>query len=461
MSAIPPAYRPDGGAYDEALELGGRVREDGGGAGLLAVGGRDLAELADSVRESVAREGIVFHSVSGDQAFVVDPVPRVFGAGEWAALEAGMIQRVRALNAFAADVYGPRRAVAEGVVPERVVSSAEHLEPAMMGVRPPGDLWVGVAGLDVVRDDAGELRVLEDNLMTPSGFGYAVAARRAIMEQLEPLDGRRPRPVAGVIDLLAATLRSASPREGEPHVVVLTDGETNSAAWEHAWAAATMGVALVEPRDLAVRGDELWHGEHRVDVVYRRTDADRIETPAGRLLAGPLRAGGLAVVNAFGTGVADDKSAHAYVEAMVEFFLGEPPLLRSVETLDLGRPEVLEEALDRFAELVIKPRAGHGGIGVVVCPHADPEDVEAARERVLADPGAYIAQALVCLSEHPTVVDGELRPRHVDLRPFVFLRADGGAGVMPGGLTRVALGEGDLVVNSTQNGGAKDTWVLA
>jgi uncharacterized circularly permuted ATP-grasp superfamily protein len=459
--AVQAAYRPDPGIYDEALDPGGRPRPDGG-AGLRWIGERELGALAEDVRASAADSGVAFHSVDGDRAFVVDPVPRVFSADEWAALEAGLVQRVRALNAFVADVYGPRLAVAEGVVPERVVTTAANLEPGMMGVRPPGDLWVGVAGLDVVRDPAGELLVLEDNLMTPSGFGYAVAARAAVTEGLGPLPpGPRPRPVAGVTGLLAATLASVAPRAGDPRVVLLTDGPDNSAGWEHEWIAAALCVPLVEPRDLSVHGDELWDEDGRVDVVYRRTDADRLDTPVGELLARPLHAGTLAVVNAFGTGVADDKLAHAYVEAMIAFYLGEQPLVRSVQTLDLARPEALEEALDRFDELVVKPRAGHGGIGVVVCPHAEPADIEAARERVRARPADYVAQPLICLSQHPTVVDGRLRPRHVDLRPFVFLRAGGGASVMPGGLTRVALGKGALVVNSTQNGGAKDTWVLA
>ena len=194
--------------------------------------------------------------------------------------------------------------------------------------------------------------------------------------------------------------------------------------------------------------------------MYKRQDADRVDTEVGALLAAPVRAGTLAVINAFGTAVADDKLAHAYVEDLVRFHLGEEPLLRSVETFDLGRPEVLERAMDVLETLVVKPRSGYGGIGVVVCPHAEPEDVEAVREAILATPGEFVAQPLVDLSVHPTVVDGELRPRHVDLRPFVFLRASGDAAVMPGGLTRVAYGEGAMVVNSTQNGGAKDTWVL-
>ena len=458
MTAVSP-YPPPAGVYDEALAPDGSLRPEGG-AGLAAIGDADIAVLAEGLHEALARKGVGFRSVGGEGAFNIDPVPRVLGGREWDALEAGLVQRVRALNAFLADAYGPRRAVAEGVVPERVIEDSEGYEPSMRGLRPPGDLWVGVAGLDLVRDGAGEFLVLEDNLTTPSGYSYAVEAREALLRRLAPLGEGGPRPLGGVAGMLAATLRSAAPGAADPAVVVLTDGQENSAAYEHAWAAAAVGVPLVEPDDLELRGDRLLHEGRPVDVVYRRTDADRVDTAAGALLAGPLQAGTLAVVNAFGTAVADDKLAHAYVEDLVRFHLGEEPLLRSVETLDLGRPEVLERAMDELETLVVKPRTGHGGIGVVICPHAEREDIEALREAIAAAPAEFVAQPLIDLSVHPTVIDGVLCPRHVDLRPFVFLRASGEAAVMPGGLTRVAFGEGAIVVNSTQNGGAKDTWVL-
>jgi uncharacterized circularly permuted ATP-grasp superfamily protein len=460
MVAVPRSiapYAPEAGVYDEALEPDGSLREHGG-AGLAALGDADPARLRDAVRTRLGDAGVGFTSAGGDAEFNLDPVPRVLGAREFAALEAGLAQRVRALNAFVADVYGPRTAVAEGVVPGRVIETAEAFEPAMTGARPPGGLWVGIAGLDLVRTEQGELLVLEDNLMTPSGFAYAVAARVAILEALEP--ETQPLPLEPTAGMLAATLRSAAPGPGEPAIVVLTDGPGNSAAWEHEWAARQLGVPLVRPGDLELRGDRLRHGGEPVDVVYRRTDADRLDTPIGALLGPPLRAGTLAVVNAFGTGVGDDKAVHAYVEGLIEHFLGERPLLRGVETLDLGEPEQLERALDELDRLVVKPRHSQGGVGVLIAPHAEREDVERTREELRADPGAYVAQPLIPLSVAPTVVGEEIVPRHVDLRPFVFLRSDGAAAVMPGGLTRVALDEGALVVNSTQNGGAKDTWVL-
>lgn len=421
------------------------------------VDGRPLAELAAAAQAAMDGSGVTF-GAKGDERFRLDPVPRVIGAAEWADLEAGLAQRVRALDAFCADVYGPRRIVAEGVMPARVLDTVETLEPELAGLELP--LWVGIAGLDVVRAPDGRFLVLEDNLRTPSGMAYAVAARAATQALLEPPPDAAPRSLDGLAELLAGTLEAAAPGPG-PRAAVLTDGPDNAAYWEHGWLAGLLGVPLLEPDELEVAGGELRRrGGEPLDVVYRRTNADRLGTPVGRLLEGPWRAGRLGLVNAFGVGVGDDKLVHAYVEDMVRLYLGEEPALASVRTFDLGRPEVLEEALDRFGELVIKPRAGYGGEGVVICPHAEPADVERVRGHVAAAPGDFIAQELVALSRHPTVIDGALAPRHVDLRPFVFLGAGGDAAVLPGGLTRVAFDAGALVVNSSQNGGAKDTWVL-
>jgi uncharacterized circularly permuted ATP-grasp superfamily protein len=360
---------------------------------------------------------------------------------------------VRALNAFVADVYGERRIFADGAVPDRLLDAANH-EPGMRGVTPPGDVWIGIAGLDLVRDPEGRFLVLEDNAMTPSGMAYAAAARHAVAAHV---DGS-PLPLDGLPQLLAGTLENARASEGL--AVLLTDGPRNSAHWEHAWLARALGVPLVTPSSLGRRGDRLTlHGEP-VAVIYRRTDADRLDTGVGELLAPAVRAGTVGVVNGFGTGVADDKLAHAYVETMVEYYLGEPPLLPSVPTLDLGVPATLEQVLDTLDELVVKPRNGHGGHGVVICAQAGPHELDALRRELRAAPGDHIAQPLVALSTHATVVDGRLEERHVDLRPFVFLHSPIDAHVLPGGLTRVALEAGTMVVNSTRNGGAKDTWVL-
>jgi uncharacterized circularly permuted ATP-grasp superfamily protein len=447
-------YPPRTGIYDEALDPGGRPRPESAVA-LGAVAERGPGAALEAVRADLRARGVTFSAVNGDAEFLVDPVPRVLSATEWDRLERGMAQRVIALNRFLADGYGKREIVAAGVIEERVLETAERYEPAMRGFEAPGGAWIGVAGLDLVRDTSGEMLVLEDNLTTPSGLGYAVAARAAVLAALEPPE--RPRPLDEAVELLRGALDAVA-RVEQPRCVVLTDGTDNSAHWEHRWAAEQLGIPLVGPGDLELRGDRVWHAGRPVDVVYRRTNADRLDTDVGRLLAPAL--GTLGIVNAFGAGLADDKLVHAYVEDMVRFYLGEEPLLRSVPTFDLARPEQRERALDEAAELVFKPRDGYGGAGVVIGPHADPKDVEAVRRRVRDDPGAYVAQPLVMLSRHPTVIDGLMQPRHVDLRPFVFLHGPDDARVLPGGLTRVAFDEGALVVNSTQNGGAKDTWIL-
>jgi uncharacterized circularly permuted ATP-grasp superfamily protein len=392
---------------------------------------RTPAELASAASHAV--ENVPF----GDGPFRLDPIPRVIAAADWMPLEAGLIQRVRALDAWCADVYGERRIVRDGVVPARVIDTIETLEPALAGLSLPR--WVGIAGLDVVRAPDGRFLVLEDNVRAPSGIAYAIVAREVTASLLKP---------AGIapLDGLRAMLESVL---GGGRAVVLTDGTGNAAYWEHGRLAELLDIPLVEPDQLDPAA---------VDVVYRRTDHSALDSPVGRLLAEPWRSGRLRLVNAFGTGVADDKLAHAYVEDMVRYYLAEEPVLASVRTFDLGRPEVLDEALDRLDELVVKPRSGYGGDGVVICPHAERADVERIRAAVRSDPADYIAQELVALSEHPTVVDGELVPRHVDLRPFVFLGDAPSA--LPGGLTRVALDAGTLVVNSSQNGGVKDTWVL-
>jgi uncharacterized circularly permuted ATP-grasp superfamily protein len=445
-------YRRELRGYDEAVDETGRPRPCHEGA-LRALEGHDLEALADIIDEQVAGEGVCFHSSVGDEAFLIDPIPRVLDAEEWALIEAGLCQRVRALNAFIADIYAGRRIVDEGVVPERVIDTAEYHEPAMNGVRPPGDIWIGISGLDLVRDAHGNFQVLEDNVRTPSGYSYAAAARRALVAQLNVPPADAPRPLDDLPDLLRFALEAAAPAPGRSRIALLTDGPENAAYYEHEWAANAIGVPLIQPDELAARDD--------VDIVYRRTNADRLDTPVGRLLLDPVRNGQIAVVNTFGTGVADDKLTHAYVEDMIRFYLDEEPLLPSVETFDLGRPEILERAMDVFEELVIKPRGGYGGEGVAILPHAEAWDIEGVRQAVLEEPTAFVAQRMVMLSSHPTVVDGRLASRHVDLRPYVFLGRDGEARVAPGGLTRVAFDEGALVVNSSQNGGAKDTWVLS
>ena len=432
----------------------------------------DLTRLVDDVASDLRGRGVTFRAGDGpgEDEFRVDPVPRLITGAEWAPLAAGLAQRVRALEAFVADAYGAQRVVAAGVVPLAAITSAEYFEPALVGMAHPPRNWISVAGLDIVRDTDGEFKVLEDNLRTPSGLAYAVAARAAVAGKLGVPDGLRIHSLDSAFALLGRTIRAAAPDGVEdPTIVVLCDGPHNAAYYEHRTIAAELGVALLEMSDLRLRKGrvEAWiDGAARpVDVIYRRTDDDRLYdpggalTPLGELVCGPWLAGRVSLVNAFGTGLADDKLLHAYVEDIVGFYLDEEPLLRSVPTYDLSRPDQLAIVLERIDELVIKPRGGQGGSGVVVCPHARPEAVARIAAEIRARPELYIAQEMVMLSRQPTVCDGRLEPRHVDLRPFVMARGDE-VDVIPGGLTRVAFEAGALVVNSSQNGGAKDTWVL-
>jgi uncharacterized circularly permuted ATP-grasp superfamily protein len=456
-------------SYDEAYAAPGVARPHY--AALLdALADVDLAALRDDVNARIDRAGVRF-ATGEDDAFVVDPIPRILTAAEWDALAAGLEQRVRALNAFVLDAYGPRRIVEAGHIAGEVIDSAEGYEPDLRG-RFPAAVPIGVAGLDIVRAPDGTLTVLEDNVRTPSGFTYALAARRAVRDALP--DGV-PDPVAAgdeVYGLLGDVL-SAAAREiaDDPFAVVLTDGADGGAAWEHAEVARGLGAPLVTCDDLEHRDGRLVvrleDGRRRpVDVVYRRTDEDGLRdgdgapTDVGAALLEPWLQGAVAVVNAFGTGVADDKLVHGHVREMIRFYLGEEPLAAAVPTLDLARADDLEAVLGDLRGHVVKPRFGHGGEGVVVCAHADDRTLDRLRDQLTAAPEGFVAQPLIAISSHPTVIgDGRLEPRHVDLRPFMFA-TDVKMGCTPGGLTRVAWDAGALVVNSSQNGGAKDTWVL-
>ena len=465
-----PAYTPDSGVFDEGVAADGRSRPHYAEllAGLLET---DLEQLSAAFASEVRRRGVSFRADGRAETFHLDPVPRLLEPREWAALEHGLMQRVQALDRFVADVYGERRIVAEGVLPEEALQSCDHLEPRLAEL-PPQAVHIGVAGLDVVRGADGFLRVLEDNVRTPSGLAYTRAAREVLETCLPQPPAERPRGHGDVAGALMRTLRAAAPdASGDPTVVLLSDGKENSAWYEHERLAGMLGVPIVTLADLSVRGGRLMarvDGRRRVvDVVYRRTDEDRLTdergelTTVGAALFEPLRAGRLACVNAFGTGVADDKLITAYVEDIVRFYIGVEPSLRSVRTYDPQVPEERATVLERIGELVIKPRAGFGGQGVLVAPHARPEDVRAAGAALAANPAAFVAQETVALSTHPTVVGRRLEPRHVDLRPFVLLAGDDSGQVIQGGLTRVALERGALVVNSSQRGGAKDTWVMA
>ncbi|MGA9313642.1 MAG: circularly permuted type 2 ATP-grasp protein [Solirubrobacteraceae bacterium] len=465
--AARPARQSDQ-CFEEGAVVGAHVSEHDRKVHEL-VGGTDLGELSAAVARDTRRRGVSFGSASGEQAFRIDPIPRVIDAPEWQGLADGVAQRVRALELFVKDVYGDRVIVRAGVVPPRCLEHARHYEPLLMGMGEKIRSWITVAGLDVVRDSDGSFKVLEDNLRTPSGIAYAVATREVMSTHLPPPTGLRVRSLDATFQMLGDALRAASPCD-DPVVVLLSDGELNSAFYEHTTIAGQLGLPLVGVDQLSVRRGRLFAdlpgGERAVDVVYRRTDEDRLSDESGnptrlaRLLLDPVLNGTLACVNAFGTGVADDKLLHAYVEDMVCFYLGEEPLLQSVPTYDPCQPGVLEMILERIDELVVKPRSGHGGYGVVIGPHARPDDLRRTATALSEAPERFVAQETIMLSRHPTVTEGRLEPRHIDLRPFAI--SDGEAvHVLPGGLTRVAFERDALVVNSSQNGGSKDTWVLA
>lgn len=463
------SYSIDGSFFDEAFEVEGVPRPHY--AALIAELERtDLHDLELTVAADLLSRGVAFQTATGDSRFRMDPVPRLLSAEEWDPLEAGLAQRVRALNAFLADAYGERRIVEAGVVPARVIDAADGRDPRMEDVHVPHGAYAGMAGLDVVRGRDGRFMVLEDNLRTPSGLAYMDAARDLLEERLPGVAHEPKRSIAAAYEMLGEALRAAAPEGVEdPSVVVLSDGPLNSAWFEHETIARRLAVPLVTLADLQPSAGRLYARVgprlQPVDVVYRRTDEDRLADEHGRptaladALLDPLRRGTLACFNAFGTGLADDKLVHAYVEEMVRFYLGEEPLIGSVPTYDLGDPAERMRALERLDELVVKPRTGFGGYGVVIVPHASPEDRELIERAIRSDPTRYIAQETIGLSQHPTVCGARLEPRHVDLRPFVVTARDD-VSVIPGGLTRVAFDAGALVVNSSQNGGGKDTWVL-
>ncbi|GAA4867822.1 circularly permuted type 2 ATP-grasp protein [Luteimonas vadosa] len=424
------------------------------------------------------RIGITFavYTEGGDPERLIpfDFIPRVMAQAEWQRLRTGLEQRARALNAFIHDVYHDRDIIRAGKVPEKLILHNSEYRPEMAGLDLPGGMYSHIAGIDMVRTGPDDYYVLEDNCRTPSGVSYMVE-NREVMQRLFPDLFRRNRvaPVAHFPDELLATLRSLAPPNcnGEPTVVLLTPGIYNSAYYEHAFLADEMGIGLVEGADLVVSKDVCYQrttaGLERVDVIYRRIDDEYIDplvfNPASTLGVPGLhyanRAGNVTLTNAIGAGIADDKAVYIHVPEMVRFYLGEEPLLSNVPTHDCSKPDELRYVLDHLDELVVKAVHGSGGYGMLVGPHASRAQLEEFRALLRDKPDDYIAQPTLALSTIPTFVDSGIAPRHVDLRPFVLCGADK-VRIVPGGLTRVALREGSLVVNSSQGGGTKDTWVL-
>ena len=404
-----------------------------------------------------------------------DIVPRVISQREWSRLERGLTQRVQALNAFLADLYGPQECLKAGVVPEDLVWRNPHFRLEAARRPPPHGVYVHVAGIDVVRTAEDRFQVLEDNVRTPSGVSYMLENREAMLRLFpELLEQQHVAPVETYIDALLATLRSVAPAStrGEPTIALLTPGPYNSAFYEHSFLADKLGVELVEGSDLFVRDEVVYmrctDGPRRVDVIYRRIDDDFIDPlvfrPDSALgvpgLMGAFEAGNVALANAPGTGVADDKAVYSYMPEIIRFFTGSDPLLENVPTWRCREPDALAHVLDHLPELVVKEVNGSGGYGMLVGPAADREEIEDFRTKLKHAPAGFIAQPTLALSTCPTFVDQGIAPRHVDLRPFVLTGSDE-VRITPGGLTRVALKAGSLVVNSSQGGGTKDTWVLA
>lgn len=445
---------------------------------LRAMKPEALKERAEFLARSYLDQGVTFDHAGEERPFPLDAVPRVISAEEWATVEEGVEQRVRALEALLADVYnhdeGVPTAVRDGIIPWELITSSPHFHRAVHGIRPSNGVRAHVSGIDLIRDEAGTFRVLEDNVRVPSGVSYVMANRRAMTNVFpEAFETLRIRPVHDYPRLLLAALRAAAPDgASDPTVVVLTPGVFNSAYFEHTLLARTMGVELVEGRDLICSGGVVkmrtTQGEQPIDVIYRRIDDEYLDPVHFRGdsqlgitgLVASMRAGRVAVANGIGNGVADDKLVYSYVPALTRYYLDEEPILPNVDTYRCTEPEALAHVLDHIDEMVVKPVDGSGGKGLVIGPTADGRTLDRLRQRLAADPRGWIAQPVVQLSTVPTLIDGKLRPRHVDLRPFAV--NDGtSVKVLPGGLTRVALPEGQLVVNSSQGGGSKDTWVLS
>jgi uncharacterized circularly permuted ATP-grasp superfamily protein len=467
-------------AFDEMTETDGQIRPVY--AGLQGW----LRELPPDVLEHRRREadvlfrrlGITF-AVYGDadsteRLIPFDVLPRILSSEEWGRLRLGLEQRVKALNLYIKDVYGRREALKAGIVPEDLVFQNPVFRPEMNGLKVPHDIYVHIAGIDIVRVDSETFYVLEDNARTPSGVSYMLENREIMMRLFPELFSRhRVSPVENYPDELLATLKSVAPRtaSADPTVVLLTPGIYNSAYYEHSFLADKLGIELVEGRDVVVRGQVAYmrttEGLKRIDVIYRRIDDDFLDPLAFRPdsalgvpgLMSVYQAGNLTLANAVGTGIADDKAVYSYMPEIVKFFLGEEPILKNVPTWRCREPDHLTYVLEHLEELVVKEVHGSGGYGMLIGPKSDQATIAAFRAKLKADPKNFIAQPTLALSTCPTCVEEGVAPRHVDLRPFVLTGRDR-IRIVPGGLTRVALKRGSLVVNSSQGGGTKDTWVL-
>ncbi len=475
VSSLFEDYAGSPGAYDEMMGADG-VRKPYAAALRLMdrLQPDEIRGRAEYLKSTYIDQGVTFDIGGEERPFPIDILPRVIEADDWTVVETGVAQRVRALEAFLADVYGQGRIFHDDVIPRGVVASSPHFHREMAGVVPANGVRVHVAGIDLIRDGNGVFRVLEDNCRVPSGVSYVLTNRRVMFSALPEVTGRhRIRPVEDYPLHLLAALRAAAPRGvSDPTVAVLTPGVYNSAYFEHALLARTMGCELVEGRDLLCRGGQVLvrttQGLKPVHVIYRRLDDEFLDPATFRAdsllgcagLINAVRAGNVTLANWVGNGVADDKLIYTYVPDLIRYYLAEEPILPGVDTWRMDNPEHREQVMDRLDELVLKPVDGSGGKGIVIGPAASPKELAKLRVKVLDNPRGWIAQPVVQLSTVPTMVDGRMAPRHVDLRPFAVNDGEK-VFVLPGGLTRVALPEGELIVNSSQGGGSKDTWVLS
>ncbi len=465
--------------FDEMFESGGEPRA---GAKALVqlletMTDGELLRRQQSAERALLYMGITFN-VYGDSAgteriFPFDLVPRIVAAAEWNQIERGLKQRIRALNLFIDDIYHDQKIITDGVIPAEIIGTASSFRKQCVGLNPPGGVWCHITGTDLVRDRDGQIYVLEDNLRCPSGVSY-VLQNRVVMKRTFPqvFESSRIRPVDDYPSRLRDLLESLAPASVDsPRVVVMTPGVHNSAYFEHSFLAQQMGVELVEGRDLVVSDGFVWmrttKGFEKVDVIYRRIDDDFLDPKTFRPdsalgvegLMDVYRAGRVALVNAPGTGIADDKVVYAFVPDIVKYYLGEDILIPNVPTFVCAEEADRKHVLERLPELVVKAANESGGYGMLVGPASTKEEQAQFAGRIEANPRNYIAQPTLSLSRVPTIIDGALKGRHVDLRPYILYGKD--IFVLPGGLTRVALKEGSLVVNSSQGGGSKDTWVLA
>jgi uncharacterized circularly permuted ATP-grasp superfamily protein len=463
--------------YDELLTADGAPRHPALSECLASLSSQVLAERQRHAEEELLEKGITFavygHTDGNEKIWPFDVVPRPIPWDEWRTIEAGLKQRIRALNLFLDDVYGPGRILKDGIVPESLIRSAKTFRPECQGFRPPGGVWTHVVGTDLVRHHDGTIYVLEDNLRCPSGVSY-VLENREIMKRVLPevFYGSAIAPIEDYPERLLETLQKTAPASvSSPTAVVLTPGVYNSAYFEHSFLAHQMGIELVNGSDLFVDDhDFVWmkttRGPQRVDVIYRRIDDDFLDPEAFRpdsMLGVPglmrsYRAGKVTLANAPGTGVADDKAVYRFVPEIIRYYLSEDAILQNVPTYLCSEPAQCRYVLEHLDELVVKPTNESGGYGILMGPRASAEERAACAASISRDPRNYIAQPMLSLSTVPTVINGELVPRHVDLRPFILYGDD--IHVLPGGLTRVALREGSMIVNSSQGGGSKDTWVL-